>query len=285
MIDFVVIDMEKLDDTPLSVCEIGLVKYINGVHYDEFHAYVQPVAGLFSRNKFGKTELRHITDEILCTADNFPDVYFKMKDFVGDCILVCYNKGADLNYLYYNERECKVTGLYTSYVDIKDIVKTGLEDAYKNIFDRQLTNPHHALDDARHAAEIFNHLQKEIDIKTFIRSNYIPKKEKPKSDVSIFQTVSSDGLANDDYLLDNYDFQGKVCVISGDSNYRDSINNKLESMGVKVCKSISGNTNAFIISDNVGPKKKEKGLLQKVNRPDTFHIFSHIQVAKKLGLS
>lgn len=29
--DFVTIDMEKLDNNPLSLCEIGLVKYSDGV--------------------------------------------------------------------------------------------------------------------------------------------------------------------------------------------------------------------------------------------------------------
>lgn len=66
--------------------------------------------------------------------------------------------------------------------------------------------------------------------------------------------------------------------------YRTSLKRKLESMGVKVCDNISGKTNAFIISDNVGPTKKGKGFEQKAKRPDSFHIFSQIEVAKKLGL-
>lgn len=283
MIDFVAIDMEKLDDSPLSVCEVGLVKYKNGEFYDEFHAYIQPLTG-FSRNLFGTTKLRHITDGIIRTADDFRDVYFRMKDFVGDSILVCYNKGADLNYLYYNEKNSEVSGLYTSYVDVKEIVKKGLEDTYEGLFGKKLTNHHHALDDARHAAEIFNHLQKHNDIKPFIQENYIPEKEKPKADTSKYATVSSEGLDNDDRILDNYDFKGKICVISGNSDYRDSIKRTLESMGVKVCGSISGKTNAFIISDDVGPSKKEKGFKEKANRPDSFHVFSQIEVAKKLGL-
>lgn len=284
MIDFVAIDMEKLDDSPLSVCEVGLVKYKNGEFYDEFHAYIQPVTG-FSRNLFGTTKLRHITDEIIRTSEDFRDVYFQMKGFVGDSILVCYNKGADLNYLYYNEKNSEVSNLYASYVDVKEIVKKGLEDTYEEIFGKKLTNHHHALDDARHAAEIFNYLQKQNDIKLFIKDHYIPDKEKPKADTSKYATVSSEGLDNDDRILDNYDFKGKICVISGNSDYRDSIKRKLESMGVKVCDSISGKTNAFIISDDVGPSKKEKGFKEKANRPDSFHIFSQIEVAKKLGLA
>ena len=283
MIDFVAIDMEKLDNSPLSVCEIGLVKYKGGELYDEFHSYVQPVTG-FARNLFGRTHLRHITDEIIGAADDFPDVYFRMQDFVGDNLLVCFNKGADLNYLYYNEKECNVSGLYNSYVDVKDIVKCGLEDAYENILGKKMLNHHYALEDARHTAELFNILQQTNNIACYIKNNYIPDKEKPKADSSKFETVSSEGLENDDVILDSYDFMDKVCVISGDSSYRNLIKERIKLMGAKVCENISGNTNAFIISDNVGPSKKEKGAKQKANRPHSFHIFSHLAVAKKLGL-
>lgn len=280
---FVAIDMEKLDHSPLSVCEIGLVKCVNGEFTDEFHSYVRPATG-YSRNPFGKKQLRHITNEIIDEADDFRDVYLKMKDFVGDCILVCFHKGADLNYLYYNEKAFEVSGLYASYIDVNDIVKSGLEETYKEIFGKKLTNHHHALDDARHTAEILCHLQKQQNIKPFIKSNYVPDKEKPKYDDSKFATVSSEGLANDDILLDSYDFEGKVCVISGESDYRVSIKEKFESMGIKLCSSISGKTNAFIISETVGSAKKIKGLQQKESRPESFHIFSHFEVAKKLGL-
>lgn len=283
MIDFVAIDMEKLDVSPLSVCEVGLVKYKNGKFCDEFHSYIKPVTGL-SRNLFGMTALRHITDETISSADEFQNIYSRMLDFVGDNLIVCFSKGADLNYLYYNEKESNVSGLYNSYVDVEDIVKCGLDEAYENVLGKKLTNHHHALDDARHTAELLNILQQNKNITGYIKDNYIPVKEKPKTDFSKFETVSSEGLENDDNILDSYNFIGKVCVISGDSSYRNLIKDKLKSMGIKVCDSISGNTNAFIISDNVGPSKKEKGAKQKANRPDSFHIFSHVEVAKKLGL-
>ena len=62
--DFVAIDMEKLDNSPLSLCEIGIVKYSDGVCVDKYHTYILPAAGL-SRNEFGKKPLRHISDNVL----------------------------------------------------------------------------------------------------------------------------------------------------------------------------------------------------------------------------
>ncbi len=42
--DFVAIDMEKLDNSPLSLCEIGIVKYSDGVCVDKYHTYILPAA-------------------------------------------------------------------------------------------------------------------------------------------------------------------------------------------------------------------------------------------------
>ena len=40
--DFVAIDLEKLDDSQLSICEVGMVKYQKGKLVDEFHSYIKP---------------------------------------------------------------------------------------------------------------------------------------------------------------------------------------------------------------------------------------------------
>lgn len=51
--DFVAIDLEKLDDSQLSICEVGMVKYKSGKLVDEFHSYIKPAESM-SRNLFGK---------------------------------------------------------------------------------------------------------------------------------------------------------------------------------------------------------------------------------------
>ena len=53
--DFVTIDLEKLGDSQLSICEVGMVKYQNGKYVDEFHSYIQPPTENMNRNRFGKT--------------------------------------------------------------------------------------------------------------------------------------------------------------------------------------------------------------------------------------
>lgn len=281
--DFVAIDMEKLNNNPLSLCEIGIVKYSDGVCVDKYHTYILPAAGL-SRNDFGRNTLRHISDTELSSSPSFRDIFDKMKSFIGDNLLVCHNKGADLNYIYYNEREYGLSGLYGNYIDLYKVVNKKLDEAYEEVFKKPLSNHHHALDDAIHAAELFNHIQSFINISKYIESDYIPAKEKPKSHTKKFDPVTIKGLVLEDDILADFDFFGKVCVVSGDSEYRNSVKDKLKSIGAKVVSGMSGSTNALIVSENVGPAKKEKALKLKSDKPDNFHIFTQQSVAKMLGI-
>lgn len=45
---------------------------------------------------------------------------------------------------------------------------------------------------------------------------------------------------------------------------------------------VSSTTEVYIYGE--GPGQKEKALAEKAKRPDTFHIFTHEAVARKLGL-
>lgn len=280
--DFVAIDLEKLDDSQLSICEIGMVKFKNGKYVDEFHSYIKPAEGL-RRNSFGRKDLKHITDNMLLSAPTFSEIYNEIKDFVNGALLVCHHKAADLNYLYYNEKEYGLSGLYTKYIDTKDICNQGLKELYQAIFGRQMENHHYALDDAKHTAEVLLALSEKEDVAKFIKKDYLPEKEKPKSDNTKFKTVSSEGLVIEDFLLDDYDFKGKRCVLSGGSDYvKNSLKSKLEKRGAKVPGNISGKTNAFIVGEDVGPEKKKQAISQKSNCPDSFHIFTQKEVAKKL---
>lgn len=283
--DFVAIDLEKLDDSQYSICEVGMVKYRNGKFVDEFHSYIRPTDSI-SRNMFGKTTLKHITNEILLSAPTFSEIYEKMKDFANGAILVCHNKGADLNYLYYNEKKYGLSGLYTEFIDTNDICKLGLKEAYRKIFGKQMKNHHSALDDAKHTAEILVALNEQSGVSEFVKSNYIPEKEKPKSDNTKYNTVSSEELEKEDVILPNYDFVGKTCVVSGGSDKnKDTLKSKLIEIGAKVTGSISGKTDVFIVGEDVGPSKKQKAKCQKADRPNTFHIFTQNGVADKLGLT
>lgn len=283
--DFVAIDLEKLDDSQLSICEVGMVKYSNGKFVDEFHSYIKPAESM-NRNLFGRITLKHITDEMLQSAPTFLEVYRKMKEFANGAILVCHNKGADLNYLYYAEKAYGLSGLYTEFIDTSDICKLSLKEAYQKIFGKQMEKHHFALDDAKHTAEILLALSEKSDVLKFVKSNYIPEKEKPKADNTKYSTISSDELVKEDILLPDYDFVGKICVVSGGSDKdKENLKAELKKIGAKVTGSISGKTDAFIIGEDVGPRKMQDAKTQKAKRSNTFHVFTQEGVAKKIGVN
>ena len=98
--------------------------------------------------------------------------------------------------------------------------------------------------------------------------------------------MSSEDLANEDFLLSDFEFAGKTYVISGGSDRnKNALKSKIEEIGGKVTSSISGKTDVFIIGEDVGPSKKEKAISQKEQRPDSFHIFTQESVAEELGIS
>lgn len=281
--DFVVVDMEKLNDDQCSVCEVGMVKCNDLGIVADFHSLIKPRIGL-ERNGFGKTKLAKITDDMILAAPDFIDVYSKMKEFSKGCVLVCYSKAADLNYLYYKEKECGVSGLYTEYVDVYEMTNKSLGNAYKYAFGREMQNHHSALEDARHTAELFIKLLPSVDISQYVKHDYIPEKERPKSNSFQFQNTNIDGLILEDGLLDDFDFKGQTCVVSGESQYRKAIETELPGLCKRLAKSLSGKTDVFIVGNTVGSSKKKQALELKQNRPDAFHIFTQKAVAHKLGI-
>lgn len=157
-------------------------------------------------------------------------------------------------------------------------------DAYKYAFGREMQNNHSALDDAHHTAELFIKLLPSVDISQYVKQDYIPEKEKPKSNSFQFQNTNIDGLILEDGLLDDFDFKGQTCVVSGESQYRKAIETELPGVCKRLAKSISGKTDVFIVGNDVGPTKKEKALELKKIRPDSFHIFTQEAVAHKLDV-
>lgn len=95
--------------------------------------------------------------------------------------------------------------------------------------------------------------------------------------------TDTSGLNPEDELLSDFDFVGKKCIVTGNSLYRNELKEKLPNFGARVMKGkVSPTTEVYIYGE--GPGQKELALAEKAKRPDTFHIFTHEAVARKLGL-
>lgn len=271
--DYVAIDFEKLNDSQLSVCEVGLVVFKDGKEVEPpFHSYINPFGGIV-RSDWAKKHLSHITDEMLLAAPSYKELFPKLQQIIQDKILVVHSKGADLNYIYRLEEQFGLPKLYTKWVDTNEIAcylgkGQNLPDLYSQLFETPFTEHHKALDDAQACGRIFERLSSEVDIRRFVHDEeYIPSERKHDySDSTTRHTqygtanVPTDDIVfNHDKITSCSDLQGKTVVLSGmTTNEKNSIKAILEKLGAKCTSSFSGKTNLFITSRVVGPSKKPR---------------------------
>lgn len=274
--DYVAIDFEKLNDSQLSVCEVGLVVFKEGKEQKTpFHFYIKPI-GELEANDWAKKHLKHISKDMLLNAPSYNELFSEMKQVIGDKILVVHSKGADLNYIYQLEKYYGLPKLYSKWADTKEIAhslgkRENLQDLYYEYFGTTLPDHHKAVDDARACGLLFGLLSSETNINRYIHEEeYMPSEIKRKNDTTNrrhtrfgTKTVSTDGLVfNHDEISDISYFNGKKVVISGMSGEdKKKIRSILEEQfGAKCTSVISGKTNVFITSRKVGPSKKPEAI-------------------------
>ena len=272
---FVAVDFEKLDDSRLSVCEVGLVEFENGKEISHFHSYINPVSGL-NRNDWASRNLCHITDEMLLEAPTYDKLFPKLQAILKGKILVSHSKGADLNYIYYLEEYYNLPKLYSKWIDTQEIarylkLKENIPDLYLKLIGKTFIDHHKALDDARACGQILERLSSQVDIRRFVHEEeYLPSDKRHSYGNSNTRhtqygtaNVAPDGLVfNHDKVSDINFFRGKAIALSGMSSVeKNKIKSLLESLGAKCTSDPSGKTNVFIINQNaVGPSKRVKAI-------------------------
>lgn len=100
--EYCVVDIETTGMNPNSndIIEIGAIKYNKGVELERFQTLVQPPL------KYGVyvfdfiTELTGITNEMLAGAPLIEEVLSDFDVFIGNSIIIGYNVGFDINFLY-----------------------------------------------------------------------------------------------------------------------------------------------------------------------------------------
>lgn len=268
-LSFVAIDFEKLNTDQTSVCEIGLVRFVDGIKIEEFSSLIKPYKG-FERNRFGENKLKRITDENLLTAPTYMELYPKIKDFIGDSVIVCHQVNADINYIYNLQNELGVEDLYhAGYIDTMSITNDilgigGLAESYQYIFGKPMKSHHSALADALACGELLIALSNKIDTDKYLHTErYIASKDRSIDYHTRFGTtnVGTDGLVyyDDAVELNKSFWKGKTIVLSGidvKSGKRYTIKEFINSCGGKCVGSLSKKTDVFLTGSTIGPSKK-----------------------------
>lgn len=85
--NFVAIDIETANNPVSSICQIGMVRYANGVLVDTYSSMVNPDCDF---NKYN-TAVHGITQEMVKDAPLIVDIYEDILAFAGNNILVGYS--------------------------------------------------------------------------------------------------------------------------------------------------------------------------------------------------
>ena len=165
ILDFTVIDAETTgrSDKADDVTEISAIKYRNGKRIDSFSTLIKaknPILPFV-------VELTGINDHMLEAAPKIDDVIIKLKQFIGEDIILGHD--VDFDYKLINESYERVTGnqLNNHKVDTLKIAKCLIKDSENHklstlcqYFGVERKNGHRALYDCHQTAQVYLELVK-----------------------------------------------------------------------------------------------------------------------------
>ena len=217
--NYTVIDIETtgLDPQYCEIIEISAIRYEGSREIDSFSNLVKPEQPIDSFI----TSLTGITNEMVENAPSISEVILNFYHFIGEDILVGYNVGFDINFLYDNLKHCHNIPLSNPWINIMRIAKKILPEqerytqpdiaAYYRI---RVEKAHRAEADCETCHAIFEAMKKDIldrgqsfeDIKKMFSRGPRSKDQLWRAKDIVADTTEID-VTNPIY--------GKYCVITG----------------------------------------------------------------------
>lgn len=160
--DFTAIDFETAQAHPSSICQVGLVRVENGEVVQKISRLVRPPKNYYF---YKNIEIHGIHPEDTEEAPEFDKVWWDIKPYIEDQVVVAHNSGFDVNCLrstlaYYDQIQPEFEERCT-----RVIYRRGL--AYLSKKYRIPLNHHDALSDAHACAMLYlKHLNRQALPKT-----------------------------------------------------------------------------------------------------------------------
>ena len=254
-LNFTALDIETADNTNHFICQIGLVRVVNGIISEKYMSLVKPPNNFYS---FHNIKIHGINPAMTEEAPSFNDIWPIINHFIEGQLIVCHNASFDIqkleNTLIYHSIELPAYNIACTY----KIYGKNLKDCC-DLFSIELGNHHDALADAEACALLYlNSLQYENVAERYVQEekansefpSYFSKKQIAKVDlVPDFENCSKSNP-----------FYKKKVVLTGDLNFisRKDIAHELKIRGADVNTCISKKTDIVIIGDSPGPVKLQK---------------------------
>lgn len=155
-VNFTAIDFETANNSPTSVCQIGLVRIEGGEITHRYNQLIQPPNNQYN---FYNTRVHGLTEKDTVNAPFFPEVWKEIKPYIVDQNVVAHNIGFDstcLNKTLQHYQLPKVA--YKKFCTVK-IYKRNLAFVCQQ-YGIEL-NHHDAFSDAHACAQLFLNYLKE----------------------------------------------------------------------------------------------------------------------------
>jgi len=251
-LSFTALDIETADNTNHFICQIGLVKVVNGIITEKYMSLVKPPDNFYS---YHNVQIHGINPEMTEESPSFDELWPRISHLIENKLVVCHNANFDIQKI---ENTLGYYGLPMPALSIECTYKIygkNLSDCC-SLFSINLGNHHDALADAEACALLYlnslqcNTTKYQKEEQETSNYNFYGKKKIEKVDlIPDFENCSESNL-----------FYKKKVVLTGDLKFisRKDIAHELKIRGADVNTCISKKTDIVIIGDSPGPVKLQK---------------------------
>lgn len=266
---FVGIDFETLYPQRVSVCSVGMVKYIDGEIVDRFYTLICPPFDYPGKCGSVLTWIHGLTEDMVKDARTFEEVLPEMESFVGGLPLVAHNACVekacirDASAFYGVETKLDYENIYDTLTLSRQVeAKLGISeegpgthqlDAVCKRFGISGNNHHNALADAEMSGNLmvlFQKILSEGETVEIVETPSTPRqKYNPEDKV---QRTDLDSIADNP-------FKNQVVVLTGFAKAdSQEYAHKLNELGAIIKDGVNKKTNILITGYNAGPSKMQK---------------------------
>jgi DNA polymerase-3 subunit epsilon len=261
---FVALDFETANSSHSSACEIGLVKVKDGIIVDKFYSLIKP-----PENNYAKANIliHGINSEQTTDSPCFHEIWPRIKEFIGDNLIVAHNISFDATILYHTLNYYKIESPEYQGACTFEIYGCSLSEICQAFeIERQY---HNALIDAEACALIYlNHLNGIVP--DYSKSNTFHKRNNV-FDFSGHEKIGSTFLKPDfEHGDSNCPFYRRKIVITGvfENITRQEIAQLLKEKGADIDTNVTEKTDFIISGVDPGPSKIRKFEMLKTKGHD-----------------
>lgn len=266
---FVGIDFETLYPQRVSVCSVGMVKYIDGEIVDRFYTLIRPPFDYPGKCGSVLTWIHGLTEDMVKDARTFEEVLPEMESFVDGLPLVAHNACVeracirDASAFYGIETKLDYENIFdTLTLSRQAEAKLGISeegpgthqlDTVCKRFGISGNNHHNALADAEMCGNLMVLFQKILSEGETVEVTETPLA--PKQKYNPEDKVQRTDLDN---VADN-PFKNQVVVLTGFAKAdSQEYAHKLNELGAIIKDGVNKKTNILITGYNAGPSKMQK---------------------------